>query len=430
MGTGLAQASGFIGSEFFQPEIPKFIRVRQRLDVRHIADVEQDVFQKLLAAGLNSVVHPGSRIAITAGSRGMGQFRELLKGTVKAVRQFGGEPFLVPAMGSHGGATAAGQEALLRCLGVIPEEIGADIRATMETARLGTSESGAMAHFDAVANEADGVIVLGRVKTHPENTEGIASGLLKMVTVGLGKQTGAREAHSHGLWESVQAVPKLSLAGGKILFGIGVVENAFRRPVEIEVAPGNFDAFYDLDRRLLRKAKRHFAKVPFDSLDVLVVDEIGKNISGTGMDLNVIGTWRVKGGRKQPDFKRIVALSLTEGSMGNGLGIGLADFTTKRFVERYNAEATLINMLTATEPDSRNTVEAVVPPALGSDRAAIQAALYSCLAEEPRICRIQNTACLENLWISESLRAEAEAKGLEVAETEEPINFDAAGNLL
>jgi len=404
-------------------------RVRQRLDERHIADVAGAVARKLKAAGLPNSVQPGARIAITAGSRGIGGFDELLKGIIAAVRECRAEPFLIPAMGSHGGATGEGQRELLLRLGVKPNELGVEIQATMETYCLGQSKTGAKAHFDKFAYDCDGVIVLGRVKTHPENTEGIASGLLKMATVGLGKQIGAQEAHSHGLWESVKAVPEVQLASGKILFGVAVVENAFRRPAVIEVSAGNYEAFYQTDERLLKKAKRHFAKVPFDDLDVLIVDEIGKNVSGTGMDLNVIGTWRIKGGKKKPDYKRIVALSLTPGSMGNGLGIGLADFTTERFVRDYDARATWINLLTATEPGARNTLEGQLPFALPSDREAIEVALYSSLSANPRVCRIQNTSLLHEFWISEALLPEAQEKGLEIVEGPADVDFDNAGNL-
>jgi hypothetical protein len=404
-------------------------RVRQRLDERHVADIAGTVIKKLRAAGIANAVKPGARIAITAGSRGIGGFSELLQGIIAAVRECRAEPFLVPAMGSHGGATADGQRELLMRLGVKPNELGAEIHSRMETLCLGDSATGAKAHFDRIAHECDGVIVLGRVKTHPENTEGIASGLLKMVTIGLGKQVGAQEAHSHGLWESVKAVPRLALATGKVLFGVAVVENAFRQPAVIEVASGNYDQFYDVDERLLKKAKRYFAKVPFDALDVLVVDEIGKNVSGTGMDLNVIGPWRIKGGKKKPDYKRIVALSLTPGSMGNGLGIGLADFTTERFMRDYDWRATWINLLTATEPNARNTVEGQTPIALKSDREAIETALYSCLSASPRVCRIQNTGLLHEFWISETLLQEAQEKGLEIVEGPADAQFDNAGNL-
>jgi hypothetical protein len=413
---------------FPRRDIPTMVLVKQKLSEERIEDVGKVVFQKLCGAGLKEKIRAGAQIGITVGSRGMGGLGELLAGTIEALHSVGAKPFIVPAMGSHGGATAEGQSALLAKFGVTERTLGVPVRATMEADCLGASKTGAKAYLDKIVHQSDGVIVLGRVKTHPENTEGIASGLLKMTTIGLGKQIGAQEAHSHGLWPSVEAVPELSIATGKILFGIAVAENAFRQPVEIEVAAGNYQSFYDADRRLLGISKKHFARVPFDDLDLLIVDQLGKNISGTGMDLNVVGPWRVKGGEKVPNFHRIVTLSLTEESMGNGLGIGLADFTTRRFMDAFDPHATGINLLTATEPGTRNTVEASPPLALDSDREAIETALYSALADKPRVCRIESTARLDQFHISENLLDEAK-ENLQVLGSAGPLDFNSEGNL-
>src|SRR5579884_1739939 len=269
--------------------VPNGVPVKQYLLSDHIPDVRGETRQRLLDAGLRDKVRPGDRIAITAGSRGMGGFVELLRGIVDAVKAVDGQPFLIPAMGSHGGAVPEGQVEILRRLGVTEESVGAPIHASMDTVPLGTAESGAVAHADQIAFEAEGIIVLGRVKTHPESIGELASGLLKMVTIGLGKQHGAQQAHNHGLWESVRSVPQVVLEKAKILFGIAVVENGFRRPVVVEVVPPTYSAFLDADIRLLDTAKAHLATLPFQQLDVLILDEIGKNISGAGMDPNVVG---------------------------------------------------------------------------------------------------------------------------------------------
>ncbi len=411
--------------------LPQFLRVRQFLPTDRIDDVRGDITRKLLAAGLKEKVKPGARIGITAGSRGIGEFVKLLAGVVDAIKSVGGSPFIFPAMGSHGGATAEGQTEILRLLGVTEASAGARIHATMETVAVGTAENGATAHVDKIAHEADGIIVLGRAKTHPESTGPLASGLLKMCTIGIGKQRGAQEAHSHGLWDSVRAVPRLQLAHSKVLFGVAVVENAFRQPAIIEVVPANYDAFLESDLRLLGVAKTLLATIPFQELDVLIVDEIGKTVSGGGMDPNIIGKWRNSDAPHVPNFKRIVVLSLTQGSLGNGLGIGMADFTTKRFAESYDPLITYMNLLTAQEPGG-NTREGPLPLALPSDREAIEIALYSALGgPQPRLCRIKNTALLDEFWVSEGLQEEVKLNPkLEIRGEAGSLAFDAQGNLL
>ena len=412
-------------------QLPPLAHVTQLLTRDHVEDVRAETQQRLLQSGLLNSLKPDARIAITAGSRGMGGFVELIGGIVDAVKASGGRPFLIPAMGSHGGATEEGQTEILRRLGVTEESIGAPINATMQTHAVGTSDTGAIAHLDSVAAKADGIIVLARTKTHPENTAGVASGLLKMVTVGLGKQAGAQEAHTHGLWQSVNAVPKLTMAHAKILCGVAVVENGFRQPVIINVVPPHYEAFHDSDEQLLEAAKPHVAKIPFQQPDLLTVDELGKNISGTGMDLNVIGNWRMTGGPHEPDYRRIAVLSLTHASLGNGLGIGLADFTTKRFLDEYDSAVTYVNLLTATEPDAMNTREGPLPIALPSDREAMEVALFSSLASErPRVCRIKNTAMLDEMWVSDALLEEVnQNSGLRVSSPLAPLEFNEKGNL-
>jgi hypothetical protein len=413
-------------------EVPPLAAVRQKLRTDRVDDPRADVRTKLIDSGLLNDVTTGKKIAITAGSRGMGGFVPLLAGICDAIKAKGGDPFIIPAMGSHGGAKADGQVEILKRLGVDEHEIGAEIGATMDTNELGRSETGAAAHLDAIAAEADGIIVLGRTKTHPENREGIASGLLKMTTVGLGKQTGAQEAHTHKLWDSVRAVPKITLAKAPIICGVAVVENALREPAVVEVVPPTYDAFKEADERLLEVSKQYSADLPFEKLDLLIVDELGKDISGTGMDLNVIGNWRMNAGEQKPDFRRIVVLSLTKGSLGNGLGIGMADLTTQRFVDEFDWQTTYVNLFTATEPDAMNTREGQLPLALPTDRDAIEAGLFSSLApEKPLICRIKSTAELDEFWISEGLRDEVEQNdNLSFLTEFEPLPFDQKGNLL
>ncbi len=408
--------------------LPEIVRVRQALPPDHLADVEGEVRQRLRAAGLGDKVTPGQRVAITAGSRGMGGSLAILTGIVAEVQGCGAQPFLVPAMGSHGGATAAGQAAILHGYGITEESVGCPIRATMDTVCLGRAANGAAVHYDRHAYEADATIVLGRCKTHPILHEGNGSGVLKMTTIGLGKQRGAQEAHAHGLAASVQRVPEVALARGNVILGINVVENGYRQPYRIDVVePGEF---WDADRRCLALARAFVARVPFHALDVLVVGAIGKDISGAGMDPNVTGFWRAEGaGARVPDFTRIVALDLTGETQGNALGIGQADFTTRRLVEKIDHHATAINMLTAASREGR-LLEAAVPLALDSDREAIAVALRAAVPAGPaRVCWIKNTDELGELWVSEALLPEVRQNPqLEPLGEPGPWPFDAAGN--
>jgi hypothetical protein len=410
--------------------LPPMARVRQDLPADRIERVADHAAQQLIASGLLARITPGQQVAITAGSRGIGGFVELLSGIARAVKTCGGTPFIIPAMGSHGGATAEGQTEILRRLGVTESTTGAAVRATMETVALGASDAGAVAHVDRAAFEADGIIVLGRTKTHPESVGELASGLLKMCTIGLGKQAGAYQAHSHGLWPSVRTVPKLQLAKARILCGVAVVENGYRQPCALEVVAPDYDAFLEADLRLLRLAKTHLARIPFEALDLLVVDELGKTVSGAGMDPNVIGLWRNSNAPHHPDYRRIVVLSLTHASLGNGLGIGMADFTTRRFADAYDPAVSYVNLLTASEPGG-NTREGPLPIALGSDREAMEVGLFSSLAGQAgRVCRITNTARLDELWVSDTLLDEvARNPRLQVLQPPAPVPFDANGNL-
>jgi Domain of unknown function (DUF362) len=410
--------------------LPPMAKIRRNLPSQRVPDPRHEVRRQLLDLGLREKVRPGAQIAITAGSRGIGGFVELLSGIVDAVKEAGGQPFLVPAMGSHGGGLAEGQTEILHLLGATEDAVGAPIRATMDTYPLGQAKNGAVAHLDRCAAEADGIIVFGRTKTHPESAEKLASGLLKMIVIGLGKQRGAQEAHSHKLWDSVRQVSEITMAKSKILFGVAVVENPYRQPMVVEVVAPTYDAFRKADERLLELARYNLAKLPFQKIDLLIVDEVGKTVSGSGMDLNVIGHERATGAKKrgEPDITRIAALSLTKASLGNGLGIGLADFTTRRFMDAYDPAVTYINLLTAAEPDS-TTREGPLPLALDSDREALEVALYSALPKSvPRICRIRDTAILDEMWVSDPLLKEL-GGGIIIQESPRELPYDPIGNL-
>lgn len=414
-------------------QLPRMAKVRQIFPGDHVDDVETTVRAGLRQLDLGSRIQRGHRIGITAGSRGAGGLAPALNAIIHEVKAQGGEPFIIPAMGSHGGATQEGQKAILAGFGVTEQSMGVPIDARMETTVLGTGSNGYAAHYARAAQEANGVIVLARTQVHPnlkkgEESEGVASGLLKMVMIGLGKQHGAQSAHHHGLARSILEVPNLQLQHANIIAGVSVVENAYREPHTFDfVLPPDFKAS---DQRMLKQAQALLGQIPFDELDVLVCDQMGKDVAGSGLDPNVIGFWRVEGGPHVPNFRRIVSLSLTEGSGGNATGIGLNDFVTRRLVDKMDRYATYMNLLTGANKDG-STVEAYIPFVAETDREAVEMALGSVMpVAQPRICHIHDTSRLEEMMISEALLPFAtQEPNIEVLSDPQPAPYDADGRL-
>lgn len=407
--------------------LPPMRRVRQHFPTEHIADIEGAVRERLRAAGIAERVKPGARIAITASSRGTTGIERILRTVAAEVRACGGEPFLVPAMGSHGGAKAEGQIEVLAAEGITEASVGMPIRATMETALLGTAPTGAEAHFDRNALEADGTIVLSTVKLHPELRTDIGSGLCKMTAVGLGKQRGADSIHAHGLHDSILGGAEITLKKANVILGLASVMNAFRQPYQFEAVPP--EQFYATDCRLLDVARRLHPHLPYAELDLLVIDWMGKNITGAGMDPNVVGWWRQHGGPREPNYRRIATLDLTPESLGNACGLGMADFITARLDGKIDWETTRINILTAGHPDIRPFL-GFRPFVLPNDREAIAMGLRSVAVPNPRVVRIKATNALETFHISDSLAAEtANYPALEILSDPEPWPFDESGNL-
>lgn len=405
--------------------LPPMARVRQVLPRESIADVEGEVHRALAGAGLQELIRPGMRVALTAGSRGIAEIPRVLRAAVDAVRAAGGDPFIVPAMGSHGGATPEGQVEVLAGYGITEATVGAPIRATMDTVVLGELPNGATVHLDRHAAEADGTIVINRVKAHTAFRGEVESGLCKMLAIGLGKQRGAESIHAHGLAQSIRPAAELVLQRANIILGLALVENAAHQLYHVRAVRPN--RFVEADHELLQLSNRLLPRVPFDDLDVLVVRELGKNISGSGMDPNVIGMWRRTGEPPSaPYYKRIVVLDVTAESDGNALGVGLADFTTERLVRKMDRRKSYMNALTAGA-----LVAVRLPLVLESDREAMEVALRSAGANgAPRMACIRNTLALEELLVSEALLPEvAASEALEVLEEPRPLPFDADGNL-
>ncbi|MGH2350939.1 MAG: lactate racemase domain-containing protein [Chloroflexota bacterium] len=405
-------------------ELPRVARIRQRFAQEHIVDVGAAVRDALRSSDVATRVRPGARIAVTAGSRGISQVPAIVEATVAALRAHGADPFIVPAMGSHGGATAEGQREVLKGYGVTEAAVGAPICATMDVVEIGQTGRGVPVLMDRYAYEADGVLICGRVKAHTAFKAPIESGLCKMLSVGLAKQRGAEAMHAAGLAETIPEAASVALATGKVVLGLAIVENAADDPYRIVAVPP--DRFQAADRELLQVSNALLPRIPFEHLHVLVVDWIGKNISGSGMDPNVIGMWRRLGGERKPDYRRIVVRDVTPESHGNAIGIGWADFTTRRLVDAIDYPAMYMNCLTANAPDV-----ARIPMTMASDREAIEAAVKTSAAGgSVRLARVHSTLRLEELFVSEALLDEvAQHPALEVLEPPAPLQFDAEGRL-
>jgi hypothetical protein len=409
-------------------ELPRVARIRQCFGAERIADVHDAVRRAVLESDVKSRLAAntgteGARIAITAGSRGISHIADILAECVAVLRSLGADPFIVPAMGSHGGATAEGQVEVLTGYGITEDRVGAPVRATMDVVEIGRT-SGVPVFMDRNAWEADGVVVCGRVKAHTAFKAPIESGLCKMLAVGLGKQRGAETMHGAGLAKTIPEAADVALSSGKVLLGLAIVENASDEPYRIEAVPPS--AFHETDRRLLELSSGLLPRIPFDQLDVLVVDWIGKNISGSGLDPNVIGMWRRLGGERKPDYKRIVVRDVTPESHGNAIGVGWADFTTQRLVDSIDRAAMYMNCITANAPDV-----ARIPISTPTDREAIELAIKTSAVSGPvRLARVHSTLRLEELFISEALLNEARANpALEILEEPAPLRFDSAGRL-
>jgi hypothetical protein len=413
------------------PQLARF-HVFERAAPTHPAldDVEAAVCRSLDAIGIAPGRIGGRRIAVAAGSRGVANLREMVRGVCEWLVRHGARPFVFPAMGSHGGATDAGQQQVLGDYGVTPEFIGAEVLSSMTTVRAGTTPEGFPIFFDRNAWQSDGVVLINRVKTHTGFTGKIESGLLKMLTVGAGKEQGAREFHRlaarHGAEVVIRSVAGALLASGKIVAGVAVAENSSHQPAVIRaVKPEHMVA---VEEEMLVLAKSLLPRIPFSKLDLLIVDEIGKNISGAGMDTKVIGRGMRFAAGDAPDIRLIYARDLTDESGGNGLGAGLADFIHERLYRQIDFEKMYVNGRT-----SLNTAVVRLPMWFPTDREALAFALRALgdpLPREQRLVAIRNTLSLDRILISGPLAEEASGMpGWRLDSQARQLKLDQAGNL-
>ncbi len=391
---------------------PKVVKVRQEFPRPRVEDAEQALREQFDKEEIASRIEPGMEVAITAGSRGIANIDRILRSLVTLLKDAGATPFIVPAMGSHGGATAEGQVEILESLGVTEESVGAEIRSSMETVEIGETERGTTVYMDRHAAEADGVIICGRIKLHTDFRGEIESGLCKMASIGLGKHEQALNLHAYGV-EGIKDF-MLEVAGhvfdsGKVLFGLGIVENAYEETAMLEAIPP--EKIMEREKDLLKESAKLMPKLPVSDIDVLFVDELGKNYSGTGMDTNVIGRFRLLGVEEpeKPEIKYIIVGDVSDASHGNATGVGLADFTTSRLFESIDYRAMNQNILTSTFVE-----RAKVPMILDNDRETLEAAIrcnWGVAPEETRFVRIPNTLELRHVYLSENLVEEALENG-------------------
>jgi hypothetical protein len=410
---------------------PPIARVRQSIPQPRLADIAGTVRRAILESRLRERVPAGGTIAVGCGSRGITAIPKVARAAVDTLKEMGYRPFIVAAMGSHGGATAEGQRELLAGYGITPEAMGVEVRSDMDTVVLGTNPVGLPIYFDRNAYQADGVVLLNRVKPHTDFHATHESGVLKMLVIGLGKRDGASQVHKlgiRGLKEVLPAVGRFLVENTKFALGLAILENADDQPAEI--VPVEPDAIFDVEPKLLDRARGLMGRLPFDQIDALVVGELGKNYSGAGLDPNVIGRLMIE---TQADFDRpvvtrLAVLDVSDESHGNIVGVGFADLTTERLVARMDPEPFRINVLT-----SCCLERARIPITLPTDRDVFDASLETCWRIDPaeaRLVVIPHTLELNPLWVSPALEQDMRAHPHLSFETDfQPIPFSADGTL-
>ncbi len=412
---------------------PNMLRIRQHFDAPTVEDIPAAVSEEITRLNLSARVKPGQSVAVSVGSRGINNIALITKSLVEELKALGLEPFLVPAMGSHGGGIAEAQREIIEGYGVTEEYVGAPIKASMETVQVGQTEDGVPVFFDKYAFEADHVAVVGRIKPHTDFVGEIESGLHKMMLIGLGKHKGAALYHQaivhYSFDRIIRSVGQQVIDQCGVLLGLGIVENQYDQTALLKgVAP---EEFVEREKELLVLAKKWMPRLPFDHVDLLIVDEIGKNISGAGMDTNVVGRKfhdNHAAEKEYPKVTRILVRGLTPETHGNASGIGTAEYAHRRAVEEMDREITYINCMTGNHPSGAH-----IPLYFDTDQICIEKALQTVGLREPgeeKIMRIHNTLDLGELLVSEAYRAEVEAReDLSIVEEAAPMPFDASGDL-
>ena len=411
--------------------MPRMVHVRQKFDATRLEDIDSTIKREFQRPEIRSRIKPGQIIAVGCGSRGVANIAAIARATVSELLALGARPFIFPCMGSHGAASAEGQRKVLEGYGITESFTGVPIKATMDTVVVGQLDDGTPVHMDRHAAEAEGVVVINRIKPHTGFRGATESGLTKMLAIGIGKINGATTYHQHGMDrfpELLPAVRQVNITKRPVLFGVGIVENAYDETAHIELVPAELLATREPELQTL--AKRMMPQLPFENIDVLVIDEMGKNISGAGFDPNITGrNRRAIGWTPKPLVRKIVVLSLTPQSGGNATGMGGADIITMRLYKDFDVASTYANIIT-----SMNLDGAAIPMIMNTDREAIRLAVKTLVRTKPqdaRIVRIKNTLHISEIQVSEPLLAEVRAQPdrLSVLTSPQPFLFDGEGRL-
>ena len=385
-------------------KLPKMVPIRQVFPDDHIEDVYAKARAEILTDRIKKTLKPGQSVCVCVGSRGIASLKTIVKATVDTLKELGTQPFIIPAMGSHGGGIAENPRAIIEGYGITEEAMGVPIKATMETVVIGQTPDGIPVHMDKNAYEADAVVLVARVKPHTDFRGPIESGLCKMMAIGCGKHNGCSTLHREGFdnfHTLIPAVARVFIEKSNIAFGVAIVENAHEHVHTIKAVPGC--SILEEEPPLLALAKRLMPRLQFDDIDVLIVEQIGKDITGAGMDPNIMGrlSYGPAPGYDGPAIKRIVVLGLTEATHGNATGIGVADFTVQSLADEMDAESTYANAVASCDP-----VSGILPVVLPDEEQAIRAAIQTCLhidKNDAKVVRIKNTLELTEISVSENL---------------------------
>jgi len=411
--------------------LPRMASVRQKFAAARLADIPSAIAREFRRPDVRARVEPGQVVAVGCGSRGIANIAQIVGCVIRELQALGARPFVFPAMGSHGAATAEGQKKVLESYGISEASTGAPVKASMETVVVGSLPDGTAVHMDKFSAEADAVVVVNRIKPHTGFRGATESGLTKMLSIGIGKIVGAATYHTHGMDRFAELLPQVRdviVAKRNVLFGVGIVENAYDETAVVEIVPAQ--ELHQREPQLQALAKQLMPQLYFDELDVLVIDEMGKNVSGAGFDPNITGRnrraikWQMK-----PLIKKIVVLGLTRESMGNATGIGGADVITMRLWREFDVASTYANIIT-----SMNLDGAAIPIVMNTDREAIALAVKTVVRVAPKDCRIvriRNTLELAEIQVSEPLlqQVRAQPERFEIVSEPALLPFDANGTL-